>query len=147
MQEKDRDEVAELRRENEKLSRRLAEYEYLEEDLMAKRVFEKAKRQLTVWLTFGGIAFLILGIVGIRSIHESAQITAQSIAREYAESFVAEHAEPIFQEKITEQMVDMENRTRQLIEERTNELLRSVQRVSNKMDDRVRETVGKIEKE
>ena len=147
MQEKDRDEVAELRKEKEELTKKLAEYEHLEEDLMAKRVFEKAKKQLMIWITFGGVTLFILGALGIKSIHDSAQIAAESIAKEYAESFVNEHAEPIFQEKMKEQMADMENRTRQLIEERAGELRMSVQRMSNKMDDRAREVMARIEKE
>jgi C1A family cysteine protease len=55
-------------KENQELKERLQVFKKLEEDLMAQRVSERAKKQLTVWLTIGGLVISIGGIVGFRQI-------------------------------------------------------------------------------
>src|ERR1700682_1167658 len=57
-------------KENEELKEKLQDFKKLEEDLMAQRVSERAKKQLTVWLTIGGLVIFIGGIIGFRQIEE-----------------------------------------------------------------------------
>jgi C1A family cysteine protease len=59
---------ASLIRENAALQAKLDDYKALEEDLMAKRVFDKARRYLTTWITFGGIILTLTGFVGYQSV-------------------------------------------------------------------------------
>lgn len=53
------EEMTDLRKENEALKQRLQEYQSLEEDLMAERVFEKARKKLTLYITLGGLVLLL----------------------------------------------------------------------------------------
>jgi C1A family cysteine protease len=57
-----------LLQQNAVLKARLEEYKKLEEDLMAKRVFDKARGYLTTWITLGGIILTLAGFVGYRSV-------------------------------------------------------------------------------
>jgi hypothetical protein len=59
---------ASLAQENAVLKAKLADYKRLEEDLMAKRVFEKARGYLTTWITLGGIILTLAGFVGYKSV-------------------------------------------------------------------------------
>jgi C1A family cysteine protease len=78
--------VSHVVKENEELKEKLLVFKKLEEDLMAQRVSEKAKKQLTVWLTIGGIVISIGGIVGYRQIEgytkELVRTKVQSVADE-----------------------------------------------------------------
>jgi C1A family cysteine protease len=60
--------IAELSKETEELKAKLRMYEKLEEDLMAQRVFVKARRQLTGWITVGGLVAFTVGFVGFRQV-------------------------------------------------------------------------------
>jgi len=62
--------VDRLKRENKELKEKVDQYKALEEDLAAQRVFEKAKSQMIVWLTFGGISIVIAGVVGYKALLE-----------------------------------------------------------------------------
>lgn len=62
-------EVRDLERENRELREQLKELRHLEEDLMAQRAFEKAKRYLFSWLTFGGILLTIVALFGVNSVY------------------------------------------------------------------------------
>jgi hypothetical protein len=74
--EQDKNEI-ELKQQNEELIHKLQQYKSLEEDLMASRVFEKAKKQLTTYITLGGIIILISGVIGIKSLADYAKNLAK----------------------------------------------------------------------
>jgi hypothetical protein len=57
-----------LVQENAALKAKLADYKGLEEDLMAKRVFDKARGYLTTWITLGGIILTLAGFVGYHTV-------------------------------------------------------------------------------
>ena len=57
-----------LLQENAALKAKLDHYKKLEEDLLAKRVFEKARGYLTTWITLGGILLTLAGFVGYKSV-------------------------------------------------------------------------------
>jgi C1A family cysteine protease len=57
-----------LTKENQELREKLRQYRELEEDLAAQRVFDKAKKQLTTWITFGGLLLFLAGLVGIKAV-------------------------------------------------------------------------------
>ena len=63
--------------EIENLKRQLASYKSLEEDLMASRVFEKAKKQISTYVALGGIIAILSGIIGIKAIVEYAKELAK----------------------------------------------------------------------
>lgn len=69
--------TAELQKQNDELKQRLQEYKSLEEDLMANRVFRKAKKQFSVYLTVGGIVIVLGAIVGINAITDYAKSLAK----------------------------------------------------------------------
>ena len=52
----DEEKVKELQEENQKLKERLTDFKQLEEDLLADKVFKKAKDKLVSWYTIGGIS-------------------------------------------------------------------------------------------
>jgi len=68
--------------ENERLRSELGEYQELEEELMARRVFDKAKGQLTLWITVGGIIIFLSGLVGIKSLIDYAKGLADAKIKE-----------------------------------------------------------------
>ncbi len=72
------EEIESIKKENEELKSKLKGYQILEEELMAKRVFEKAKGKLVQWYTIGGIALFVVGIIGIKSIIDYSKEIAQS---------------------------------------------------------------------
>ena len=59
---------ASLLQENAALKAKLADYKGLEEDLMAKRVFDKARGYLTTWITLGGLFLTLAGFVGYQTV-------------------------------------------------------------------------------
>jgi hypothetical protein len=59
---------APLAQENAALKAKLEDYKKLEEDLIAKRVFDKARSYLTTWITMGGILLTLAGFVGYQSV-------------------------------------------------------------------------------
>jgi hypothetical protein len=59
---------ASLEKENAELKAKLEDYKKLEEDLTAKRVFDKARGYLTTWITLGGIILTLAGFVGYQSV-------------------------------------------------------------------------------
>jgi C1A family cysteine protease len=63
---------------NEQLKQKNQEYESLKEDLMAKRVFEKTKQLLVIYLSVGGLALLICGIIGIMQVVDFAKSHAET---------------------------------------------------------------------
>lgn len=76
--------VSELRRENRELRDKVQQYGKLEEDLedvMAKRVYEKARKRLAATITLGGILLTIAGIVGLKSIaNYTKTVVAEKVA-------------------------------------------------------------------
>jgi C1A family cysteine protease len=59
---------ASLLQENAALKAKLEDYKKLEEDLLARRVFDKARGYLTTWITMGGIILTLAGFVGYKSV-------------------------------------------------------------------------------
>ena len=57
--------LEELESENGVLRENLARYKALEEDLLSQKVYDKARKSLSVWLSGGGVVILILGYIGI----------------------------------------------------------------------------------
>lgn len=56
--------VKELKKENQKLRKKIQEYKSLEEKFMAQLIFEKAKKRLLGWITIGGILIFFATFVG-----------------------------------------------------------------------------------
>lgn len=72
------EDIDRIKKENKELKQRLMDYKSIEEDLMARRVFDKARKLLTIYLTFGGLLLLLSGIVGIKSLVDYAKSQAKS---------------------------------------------------------------------
>ncbi len=68
----------ELLKENLELQSKLKAFKNLEEELMAQKVFENAKKKLMVWLTVGGMGTLVLGWVGFKEIEDYTQKLVKS---------------------------------------------------------------------
>ncbi len=79
-----KDEFTELRKENQKLLEEVAEYKRLEEDQAARRIFEKARKQLIGWITFGGLLIAFFGFIGTWSIYSRAKSAAVSLMKAIA---------------------------------------------------------------
>jgi hypothetical protein len=86
--------AAELARENAELRQRLNELKTLEEDLMAKRVFEKARSYLFSWITISGLLLTVSGIIGIKA------------AYDYVTTLVARKLDAITQEQLQKSVED-----------------------------------------
>jgi C1A family cysteine protease len=84
------DEPAQLIEENAALRQKLERYKSLEEDLAAQRVFEKAQRQLKNWITVGGIATLMAGIVGYNVITDYSESLVKDRMKAVAQSHIEE---------------------------------------------------------
>lgn len=86
--------VAGLQKENQVLREKVQEYKKLEEDLMAQRVYEKAKKRLVAMITFGGIVLTIIGIIGFKSIIDYTKklivSKLDSVSEEQISKFVQE---------------------------------------------------------
>jgi C1A family cysteine protease len=59
-----------LKKQNSELQEKLDQYKKLEEDLVAQRIADKAQAQAMWWLKLGGLATLILGLVGYKVIYD-----------------------------------------------------------------------------
>jgi C1A family cysteine protease len=64
----DKERIKQIEEENKKLKEKLIDFKQLEEDLLADKVFKKAKDKLVRWYTIGGIAVFLISIIGIKSI-------------------------------------------------------------------------------
>jgi C1A family cysteine protease len=66
------------------LQAKLRRYEEFEEDMLAQRVFVKARRQIVAWITFGGLATALVGVLGFShlssDIEDGAKTKLASIA-------------------------------------------------------------------
>jgi len=89
--------VEDLKKENRELRQQLEKYKALEEDMMAQEVFEKAKSRLIEWLTFGGIAVVLAGIVGYKAILDYLKTLIdkklQSVSKTEIERLLAKESE------------------------------------------------------
>lgn len=74
----DQEKIEQLKRENEELKKKVQDYQALQEDLMAERVFQKAQARLTVYLTLGGFVIVLSGVVGIKSLIDYVKKVAQT---------------------------------------------------------------------
>ena len=92
-----------LRKQNAALESKLAQYKSLEEDLMAQRVYEKARKQITTMLTLGGVAALAVGILGLKSVDEYAK----KLADDALKSSMREHMEQVLQSEVHSQIAGM----------------------------------------
>lgn len=98
-QEKEK-ELEELRIKYEELKQKVQDYKLLEEDLMAKRVFDKARKQFKLFVTFGGIILILSGVIGIKTLTDYARgLAKQKIDKvmddEIKESLLKEGKEQI----------------------------------------------------
>ena len=82
----------ELLKENEELNSKLKAYKSLEEELMAQKVFENAKKKLTVWLTVGGLGTVIVGLIGFKQIED------------YTQKPVKEKADTVIEQRLSDQI-------------------------------------------
>jgi papain like protease len=85
-----------LLQENAALKAKLDDYKKLEEDLIAKRVFEKARGYLTAWITLGGILLTLAGFVGYKSVIGYFQ----ELGRKKIEAYSEEQIKTIFETSI-----------------------------------------------
>jgi C1A family cysteine protease len=94
-----------LRKENQALKDKMQQYSKLEEDLedvMAKRVYEKARKRLFTMITLGGIVLTIAGIVGFKTIAS------------YTKTVVTEKVKSVSEEQINK-IVEEEGKNQVLI--------------------------------
>jgi len=96
-------EADDLRRENVILHNKLQDYKKLEEDLMAQRVYEKARKQITAMLTFGGIAAVLAGVLGFKSLDDYAK----RLANDALKSTTQAHIEDVLQAEARRQIADV----------------------------------------
>ena len=89
-----------LRKRNAELQEKLQQYKSLAEDMMAQRVYEKARKQFTAMLTLGGIAAVVTGILGFRSLDEYAK----KLADDALKSSMQEHVETILKAEVHNQI-------------------------------------------
>jgi C1A family cysteine protease len=75
-----------LKEENERLKQKVKEYEALQEDMMAQRVFEKTRKLLTVYITVGGFLLLVAGVVGVMQIVDYAKNHAKESIEKIVEN-------------------------------------------------------------
>lgn len=84
------EELAELRA-------KVREYEKLEEDMLAQRVFIKARKQVTTWITLGGLAAVLvaaIGYSGLRSdLEDRAKDRLNSLADKQVNTIVHQEAD------------------------------------------------------
>jgi C1A family cysteine protease len=92
-----------LRKQNAELREKLVQYKSLEEDLMAQRVYEKARKQFTAMLTLGGIAAIAAGILGFKSLDEYAR----KLADDALKASMQEHMEKVLQAEVHTQIAGM----------------------------------------
>ncbi|MGD1046895.1 MAG: C1 family peptidase [Bacteroidota bacterium] len=79
------DNVAQLRKENKALRLKLNEFTDLQEDLIAARVFEKAKKRLVAWYTFGGFILFAVGLWGVKTVVDYTKDVAKEKLSEVTE--------------------------------------------------------------
>ena len=85
-----------LQEENLALRGKLKTLEKLEQDQMAEEIFEKAKKRFKNWLTVGGLAVLLAGALGFKSIEGYVKSLAEKKLEHFTDSMieqkVQEHA-------------------------------------------------------
>ncbi len=108
-----------LQQENENLKNKLENYKELKIDMDAKKVFDKAKSYLIGWITVGGIALLVIGILGYSSIKnyimETAKKKLESVTDAEISKIINDVAARQVSELIDKQKDDIEEITRQKI--------------------------------
>jgi len=92
-----------LRKQNAELREKLEQYKELEEDLMAQRVYEKARKQFTAMLTLGGIAAIVAGILGFKSLDEYAR----KLADDALKTSMQERMDKVLQAEVHTQIMGM----------------------------------------
>lgn len=85
-----------LQEENAELKEKLKAFEKFEQELVAEEIFEKAKKRFKNWLTVGGLAVLLAGALGFKSIVGYVEGLAEKRLERYTDSMieqkVQEHA-------------------------------------------------------
>ena len=101
-----------LKKENQALREKIKEYKKLEEDLMAQRVYEKAKKRLVALITFSGIVLTIVGVIGIKSIINYMKnlitVKLESISEEQINKLVQEEGKKQVTFIVKEQQTKLE---------------------------------------
>ena len=90
----DEERIKYLEEENTKLKEKLVDFKQLEEDLLADKVFKKAKDKLIGWYTIGGISIFVVGIIGVKSIVD------------YSKELVSKKLDTFSQAKINEIIIN-----------------------------------------
>ena len=83
--------MASLQKQNKELSEKLLAYKRLEEDLLAQRVFEKAKKKLSYWITLGGVFAVLAGFVGFREVVSYGKNLAKAQVAHLVKTNVADY--------------------------------------------------------
>jgi C1A family cysteine protease len=78
--------IKNLQEENQKLKDKLVDFKKLEEDLIADKVFKKAKDKLVGWYTVGGIALFGIGIIGVKSVVDYSKELVSKRLETYSEA-------------------------------------------------------------
>ena len=88
------DDLVQLQAENLKLRELLLRYKALEADIAAEKIFQKAKKKLTTWLTVGGGVVTLVSLIGLLKVNE------------YARNLVDEKMKTLTEEKIDKTIQD-----------------------------------------
>jgi C1A family cysteine protease len=85
-------ELEDAQKETAKLQSELQQYKRLEEDLIAQRIVENAKKQITQSITFGGLFLSLVGFVGVTEVVKYAKDQAankfEAVGKEKVEEYL-----------------------------------------------------------
>ena len=70
---------------------------------MAQRVFERARKQLTAWITMGGIAVVFAGVLTFKGLNDYVK----QLATEAIKSTTQSHIEELVQKEVRHQVENL----------------------------------------
>lgn len=70
------------------LEAKVRQYEQIHEDMLAQRVFAKARKQVTAWVTFGGLAAVLVGVIGYTNLQSDLEDGAKDKLHSLADAQV-----------------------------------------------------------
>lgn len=118
--------LSDLQKENDQLKKELEDYKTSEEDRLAWRVFDKSKKLLYSYLTLGGLAMLIIGILGFILGFKGAREYMQKLGQKKIETFIEDHAMKIVKE-------NCERQVSLLVQEQASEIILLGQRQATRL--------------